>query len=127
MSRGIDVNDLSHVVNFDLPMDIENYVHRIGRTGRIGRDGVAIAFVTPEQGPHLTNIEIVINRLIDEDKIDGFQSYTPRPKRDDRVRVLAVNGEPPTAGGEELPADEPPPPAKKPVFGKNRRTYSNRL
>jgi ATP-dependent RNA helicase DeaD len=126
MSRGIDVSGISHVINYDLPGDIENYVHRIGRTGRIGRDGVAIAFVTPEQGGHLTDIEMTINRLIDEDKIEGFQAYTPRPKRDDRVRVLAVNGEAP-AEADEPPADEPPAPAKKPVFGKSRRSYSNRL
>ena len=75
-SRGIDVSGISHVINYDLPMDIENYVHRIGRTGRIGKDGVAIAFVTPEQGGHLTDIEMTINRLIDEDFIDGFEAYT---------------------------------------------------
>ena len=56
MSRGIDVEGLSHVINFDLPQDIESYVHRIGRTGRIGRDGIAISFVTPEQGGLLTEI-----------------------------------------------------------------------
>ena len=43
MSRGIDVTGISHVINFDLPQDIESYVHRIGRTGRIGKDGVAIS------------------------------------------------------------------------------------
>src|SRR6476620_12123211 len=65
MSRGIDVNDLSHVINYDLPMDIENYVHRIGRTGRIGKDGIAISFASPEQGDILTDIEVMINRLIE--------------------------------------------------------------
>jgi len=77
-SRGIDVSGISHVINFDLPMDIENYVHRIGRTGRIGKDGVAISFVTPEQGSHLTQIEMAINRLIDEDRIEGYVAFTPR-------------------------------------------------
>ncbi|MFO0822003.1 MAG: hypothetical protein U0792_02615 [Gemmataceae bacterium] len=52
-------------------MDIENYVHRIGRTGRIGRDGIAIAFATPEQGGLLTDIESMINRLIEPDQIPG--------------------------------------------------------
>jgi ATP-dependent RNA helicase DeaD len=124
MSRGIDVSGISHVINYDLPGDIENYVHRIGRTGRIGRDGVAISFVTPEQGEHLTNIEMTINRLIDADSIDGFEAYTPRPKREDKVRVLSSNGE---ASDAPEPTTEEPAAAKKPVFGKNRRAYSNRL
>jgi hypothetical protein len=78
MSRGIDVSDLSHVINFDLPLDIESYVHRIGRTGRIGRDGIAISFATPEQGGLLTDIEMMINKLIDHDDIPGRQWYTSR-------------------------------------------------
>src|SRR5262245_7735042 len=81
MSRGIDVNDLSHVINYDLPMDIENYVHRIGRTGRIGKDGIAISFATPEQGALLTDIEMMINRLIESDQIEGFEATTPRAAR----------------------------------------------
>ncbi len=48
-ARGIDVQDISHVINFALPQDSESYVHRIGRTGRAGKEGVAITFVTPEE------------------------------------------------------------------------------
>ena len=62
VGRGIDVKNISHVINYDLPLDPENYVHRIGRTGRIGADGVAVAFVTPEQGEQLTDIEAFINQ-----------------------------------------------------------------
>jgi ATP-dependent RNA helicase DeaD len=119
-SRGIDVSGISHVINYDLPMDIEAYVHRIGRTGRIGKDGVAISFVTPEQGGHLTEIEKTINRLIDEDRIEGFEAYTPR-------RPVAVRGgdeENGNAGGE---AAEAPAAPRKPVFGKFVRRYSTRL
>ena len=54
VGRGIDVMGISHIINFDLPMDPENYVHRIGRTGRMGKDGVAISFVTLEEGEELT-------------------------------------------------------------------------
>ena len=57
VGRGIDVTNISHIINYDMPEDPENYVHRIGRTGRMGADGVAIAFVTPEQGEQLTDIE----------------------------------------------------------------------
>jgi ATP-dependent RNA helicase DeaD len=75
-SRGIDVEGISHVVNYDLPDDVELYVHRIGRTARAGRGGVAWAFVTPEQGGLLTDIEMLINAEIP--KLD-YPDFTPTP------------------------------------------------
>jgi ATP-dependent RNA helicase DeaD len=78
VGRGIDVSGISHIVNYDLPMDPENYVHRIGRTGRMGADGVAIAFVTPEQGDQLTAIECFINMQLTPTAISGFQAHAPR-------------------------------------------------
>jgi len=66
MSRGIDVSGISHIINYDLPNDLENYVHRIGRTGRIGKDGIAISFVTPEQSGQLTDIEMVPQLVADQ-------------------------------------------------------------
>ncbi|MFH1856980.1 MAG: DEAD/DEAH box helicase [Candidatus Omnitrophota bacterium] len=56
-ARGIDVIGIETVINYDLPDDTENYVHRIGRTGRAGHDGRAISFATPEQGNDIRNIE----------------------------------------------------------------------
>ncbi len=56
-ARGLDVERISHVVNFDLPIDTESYVHRIGRTGRAGRTGDAISFVTPRERRMLASIE----------------------------------------------------------------------
>ena len=106
VGRGIDVRNISHIINYDIPLDPENYVHRIGRTGRIGADGVAVAFVTPEQGDQLTEIESFINKLIEEDQVPGFQTYTPR------VRVDKTT--------------EAPKPAV-PVFGRRVKRYSNRL
>lgn len=123
MSRGIDVEGISHVINYDLPMDIENYVHRIGRTGRIGRDGMAISFVTPEQGSHLTNIEMIINKLIDQDMIPGFQAYTRRERPDERVRVVSVDG----VAAEETVVEAPQSTPKKTVYGQSGRRYSSRL
>jgi ATP-dependent RNA helicase DeaD len=105
MSRGIDVSGISHIINYDLPHDLENYVHRIGRTGRMGADGIAISFVTPEQGNILSGIEALINRLIHEDRIEGFEAFTPRVK--------------------EAASDAPRRAA--PVFGRRVRRYSNRL
>jgi ATP-dependent RNA helicase DeaD len=75
-ARGLDVEDISHVVNYDLPEDPEVYVHRIGRTARAGRDGVAWAFVCPEQGELLTAIESLANIEIPQATYDDF---TPGP------------------------------------------------
>ena len=58
-ARGLDISNVTHVYNFDIPQDPESYVHRIGRTGRAGRTGDAISFVTPREMPHLRLIEKV--------------------------------------------------------------------
>jgi ATP-dependent RNA helicase DeaD len=113
VGRGIDVTGISHIINYDLPEDPEAYVHRIGRTGRMGKDGRAIAFVTPEQGGRLTDIECFINKQIEEDTIEGFQAYTTREVRRQQ---------------QERPEEQPeePKPAV-PVFGRRVKRYSNRL
>jgi ATP-dependent RNA helicase DeaD len=94
VGRGIDVTGISHIFNYDLPQDVENYVHRIGRTGRMGADGVAISFATPEQGQQLTEIEGMINKLIAADQIDGFEAFAPRVKveRDPEKKLVPVYG-----------------------------------
>jgi ATP-dependent RNA helicase DeaD len=56
-ARGLDIDDISHVINYDLPYDVESYVHRIGRTGRAGKDGIAISLVTPSEQFRLNRIE----------------------------------------------------------------------
>jgi ATP-dependent RNA helicase RhlE len=63
-ARGIDVSGVSHVVNFDLPMDPEAYVHRIGRTARAGASGAAMSFCGPHERRHLANIERLIRQRI---------------------------------------------------------------
>jgi ATP-dependent RNA helicase RhlE len=63
-SRGIDVAGVSHVINYELPMDPEGYVHRVGRTARAGADGEAISFCSAEERPRLTSIERLIRRRI---------------------------------------------------------------
>jgi len=75
VGRGIDVNDISHVINFDIPDDPENYVHRIGRTGRMGKDGIAYMFVCADQGEPLTAIENLINKSIPTLPLEGFVAY----------------------------------------------------
>jgi ATP-dependent RNA helicase DeaD len=64
-ARGLDITDITHVYNFDMPQDPEWYVHRIGRTGRAGKAGVAITFVTPRELGYLRQLERVINRRIE--------------------------------------------------------------
>jgi ATP-dependent RNA helicase DeaD len=70
-SRGLDVTGVSHIVNYDIPTDPAVYVHRIGRTARMGNSGHALTFVTPEQGRELTDIELLINRELDHINVPG--------------------------------------------------------
>jgi ATP-dependent RNA helicase DeaD len=86
VGRGIDVEGISHVINFDIPDDPENYVHRIGRTGRMGKDGVAYLFVCPDQGEPLTAIENLTNRVIPPLTVEGFSK--PRPQAEPAAREL---------------------------------------
>src|SRR5437588_5161257 len=77
-SRGIDVADISHIINFDIPEDPEVYVHRVGRTARMGAAGKAFTFVSREQGDELTKVEALINMVIPQAKVEGFEpSPTP--------------------------------------------------
>lgn len=73
MSRGIDVSGISHVINYDLPTDIENYVHRIGRTGRAGEAGLAISFVSAGTAAHFALIEKRQGLSLPRERIDGFE------------------------------------------------------
>ena len=106
VGRGIDVTGISHIINYDLPMDPENYVHRIGRTGRMGADGAAIAFVTPEQGEQLTAIECFMNQQVDRYAGPEFAEFAP-PK----IAAPAAQERKPLI----------------PVFGRRVKRYSNRL
>ncbi|TXN31392.1 DEAD/DEAH box helicase [Lacisediminihabitans profunda] len=71
-ARGLDVERISHVVNYDIPIDTESYVHRIGRTGRAGRSGAAISFVTPRERRLLTAIERATRQPLTEMQLPTF-------------------------------------------------------
>jgi ATP-dependent RNA helicase DeaD len=88
VGRGIDVSNISHVINFDIPDDPENYVHRIGRTGRMGADGLAYLFVCPDQGEPLTAIENLINKSIPALELDGFVAYRRQAKTKTAFREI---------------------------------------
>ena len=80
-SRGIDIDDVTHVFNFDLPNEPESYVHRIGRTARAGREGVAIAFCDDSEGGYLRDIERIIKQPIPvvDDHEYHFPAAIPGP------------------------------------------------
>ena len=80
-SRGIDVHEISHVINYDVPEDPEAYVHRVGRTARMGATGKAFTFVSIGQAQLQTEIEKMINHLLEEYRIPGFTPSMEPSKR----------------------------------------------
>ncbi len=87
-ARGLDIDKLPHVINYDLPNVPEDYVHRIGRTGRAGSEGIAVSFLSSEDLPLLRQIERLVKRKIDQEFIAEFQiakevepQGEPRPAR----------------------------------------------
>jgi ATP-dependent RNA helicase RhlE len=84
-SRGIDVSDISHVINYDLPNVPEVYVHRIGRTGRAGQGGIAIAFCDENEGEYLRDIEKTIRQSIPVNEEHPFHSAKAQSKKGDKA------------------------------------------
>lgn len=83
-ARGIDVDDISHVVNFDLPNISETYVHRIGRTGRAGKSGVALSLCDAEERTYLMGIERLIGQKVprvEDHPYPALQTLPPQPER----------------------------------------------
>jgi len=83
-ARGIDIDQLPHVINFELPNVPEDYVHRIGRTGRAGNDGVALSLVCIDEHEFLQDIEKLIKKDIDKEEIPGYEvdpTIKPEPKK----------------------------------------------
>jgi ATP-dependent RNA helicase RhlE len=102
-SRGLDIDQLPYVVNFDLPNVPEDYVHRIGRTGRAGNEGKAISLVSRDEYPFLKSIERLLNRAIAEELIAGYEPTAagqtseeqPNPKRFKKNRKKHTTAQPP--------------------------------
>jgi ATP-dependent RNA helicase RhlE len=81
-ARGLDIHGVSHVINFDLPEEPENYIHRIGRTARMGREGRAISLATPEDRVNLGRIERALGITLEREYVEGFdqpQVTAPKP------------------------------------------------
>ncbi len=87
-ARGLDIEALPHVVNFDLPHVAEDYVHRIGRTGRAGAEGEAVSLVSAEDRPLMAAIEKLMNRKVESRAVEGFEPghapHQEEPQREQR-------------------------------------------
>jgi len=79
-ARGIDVRGISHVINFELPMDPESYVHRVGRTGRAGAAGAALSFCSPEERPRLLAIERLTSRRLERRELPAGMPAVAEPE-----------------------------------------------
>jgi ATP-dependent RNA helicase RhlE len=111
-SRGLDITDVSHVFNFDLPNEPETYVHRIGRTGRAGASGLAVSFCDHEERAHLRTIERLIGRRIPV--AGGTRDEAPAPSR-------------PASGRTRPQSPWQPPPRQQPQRQKSsRRLHAHR-
>lgn len=88
-ARGLDVERISHVINYDIPYDAESYVHRIGRTGRAGRTGSAILFVRPRERRMLSTIERVTRQKITEMQLPSADDVNAKRRERFKERVLA--------------------------------------
>ncbi|MFD5329900.1 helicase-related protein, partial [Streptomyces sp. NPDC127092] len=80
-ARGLDVERISHVVNYDIPQDAESYVHRIGRTGRAGRQGDAVLFMTPRERFLLKQIERTTRQQVEEMAVPSVADVNAARKR----------------------------------------------
>ncbi len=80
-ARGLDIKDISHVINYDLPMVAEDYIHRIGRTGRAGATGCAISLVGSADWKKLSQIEKLTGRKIKREVIEGLEPSASEPKK----------------------------------------------
>lgn len=85
LARGIDVDEVAYVVNYDVPTQAEDYVHRIGRTGRAGAEGFAVTFACPENKDELAAIEKLIKRSIPEIEVAGFNLEESAAKAAERA------------------------------------------
>lgn len=89
-ARGLDVSGVTHVVNFDLPQDPESYVHRIGRTGRAGKEGAAWSFVTPREIDHLHFIERITRHKITRKPLPSIAEAIEGKQRLTAERILEL-------------------------------------
>ncbi len=129
-SRGIDVTDVSHVINFDMPNTVDAYIHRIGRTGRMEESGDAFTFTLPEDEPLVRKIEDVLGRRIERRRLSGFdyggfkpnvEASESHPRHQPRPR----NGQQGRKNGQHRQRQSSGPDAKSTQPRSNSQTNSN--
>jgi superfamily II DNA/RNA helicase len=121
-SRGLDVTGVSHIVNYDIPADPAVYVHRIGRTARMGSSGHAVTFVTPEQGRELTDIEKLIGQeLTRVDTCGGRRASSESPGGSTTVTASPADA----SSRKVAPRTEPT--SDRPARSRPRRTLGSRF
>ncbi len=127
-ARGIDVSQIGHVVNFDVPSTPETYTHRIGRTGRAERSGEAHTFVTGEDVSMVRAIERLLREPLTRKKLDGFD-YNEGPSAADKDfnrPILDARGRGGYGGGGGYGAPRPQQRAPRPAYGAPRSDKSDR-
>ncbi len=116
-ARGIDIDHVTHVVNFDVPLIYEDYVHRIGRTGRANNLGEAITFLTPAEEYHIKRIEKIIRMEISRELISSEIDIAPTPFDENQAMLLEIDNqrkkEDPTFKGAFHEKKNPRPSARK--------------
>ena len=114
-ARGLDVNDISHVINYDMPHDAETYVHRIGRTGRAGAAGIAVSFCGRDEHPRLRSIERLIRCTIAVEQQQPEHPRDSQPRKPRRPAVELPYGEalPQSSSGKAPVASKKSQPARR--------------
>ena len=115
-SRGLDIDGLPHVVNFELPMVAQDYVHRIGRTGRAGMEGDAVSLVCVDENMLMADIETMLRQRITREVIPGFEVDRTIPREPIRQRSMG-GGRPNTSRQAPRQASRP---ARRPMFPESR-------
>lgn len=89
-ARGLDINNVTHVINFDIPQDPVSYVHRIGRTGRIGRKGQAITLISPKEYRQLRLIENLIKTRIKRQELPSLADISERQAENIKMQLIKL-------------------------------------
>jgi len=126
-ARGLDVPDVSHVINFDVPIHSEDYVHRIGRTGRAGRDGKAITIVMPFEKKYLDAIEDLVKNKIERMETPKLENARPaRAPKEHAPKERAPKQDTKPAKHDTKPEVKAEQPEQKPAVEKAERQPRNR-
>jgi ATP-dependent RNA helicase RhlE len=130
-ARGLDIEELPHVVNFDLPHVPEDYVHRIGRTGRAGSSGEAVALVSHEDRPLMAAVERLMNRTVEQRVVAGFEpgrgqaqsAPQPRHQPGQHQRRQQEQRRQPHHHAKQQPQKKPAPAPQQPASPSRRSRY----